>query len=127
MDTISLRQVGWRTLWVCLALALPNCGGGSDSNGAPDAAAIAAAPQATKDICERVCSAADMIRTSACGSVEFSSHAECYRQCVSRYLTYPSCKEDFDDSNNCAIDEGCNYQTSCRSLIIFAAVCLQGG
>ena len=120
-------HVGRGVLWVCWLLGPVSCGGGSDTNGGLDPAAIAAAPQPTKDICERVCTAADLVRSSSCGSVEFSSHTECYQQCVTRYLNHTNCKQDFDDSNNCAIDAGCNYETECRSSIIFAAVCLQSG
>jgi len=125
MGKISLGHVGRWALWVCWALGLPGCGGESDSNGGLDPAAIAAAPQTTKDICERVCSAADLVRSKACGTVEFSSHSECYQQCVTRYLRHESCKSDFDDSNNCIIDQGCSAETQCRSEIIFAAICLQ--
>ncbi|MEI9952507.1 MAG: hypothetical protein WDO74_26890 [Pseudomonadota bacterium] len=115
--------------WACLLAGLPSCGGGDDSspNGTLDAATIAAAPQSTKNICERVCTAADQIRSAGCGTTEFSSHAECYAQCVSRYLSHAKCKDAFDESNNCIIDAGCSAQTQCIGQIIFAAACLQSG
>jgi len=125
MDKNAVGCVGRWIFGVCLATALPSCGGGSDADGGVDPAAIAAAPQATKDLCERVCSAADLVRSKACGRVEFSSHAECYQQCVSRYLSHATCKGDFDDANNCIIDAGCSYETQCSSSIVFAAICLQ--
>ncbi len=97
------------------------------SNGILDPAAIQAAPQTTKDICEQTCTAADLVRSKGCGSTEFGSHSECYQQCVSRYLSHERCKETFDDSNNCLIDAGCSYETQCRGQIIVAAACLQVG
>jgi|SRR6188768_271079 len=119
--------MGRGIFWLSCVIGLAGCGAGSDSNETIDPAAIAAAPQATKDICERVCSAADLVRSSGCGSTEFSNHTECYQQCVHRYLTHAKCKQDFDDASRCEIDEGCNYETQCRSEIVFAAACLQSG
>jgi hypothetical protein len=123
----TTRYLAHCTLWGCLATGLSGCGGGETTNGAPDPALIAAAPQATKDICERTCTAADLVRSKSCGTTEFSSHSECYGQCVSRYLSHEKCKDDFDGSNNCVIDAGCSYQTQCIGQLILAAACLQSG
>jgi hypothetical protein len=127
MAKTSLRRVGRCIFSLCLAAGLTGCGGDSDSNGGVDPAVIAAAPQETKDICERTCTAADQVKAKSCGTTEFSSHSECYAQCVSRYQGHPKCKDDFDGSNNCLIDSGCNYQTQCVGQIIVAAACLQSG
>ncbi len=129
MHYITLKLMGRCTFWLCLLAGLPSCGGGDDSssNGILAPAAIQAAPQTTKDICEQTCTAADLVRSKGCGSTEFGSHSECYQQCVSRYLSHERCKETFDDSNNCLIDAGCSYETQCRGQIIVAAACLQVG
>jgi len=124
MNQIGLGYLGRAVVGGCLAL-LSSCGG-SDPDGTVDPAALAAAPQATKDICEKVCAAADLVRSKGCGMVEFSTHAECYKQCVSRYLLHEPCKDLFDDSNECVIDAGCNYQIQCLGKIIPASACLQG-
>ena len=123
---LSYRYLGRCVFSICLAGGLASCGDDSGSNGV-DPAVIAAAPQATKDICERTCTAADQVRAKNCGTTEFSSHSECYEQCVDRYLKHANCKDDFDSANNCLIDSGCNYQTQCPGQIIVAAACLQSG
>jgi|GEM_PF-3520782 len=126
MGKTSLGRLGQCLIWVGSAAALASCGD-SDASTSLDPAVLAAAPQATKDICERTCTAADLVRSKGCGTTEFSSHSECYQQCVNRYLSHEKCKETFDAANNCLIDSGCSYQSQCTGQIIVAAACLQSG
>jgi hypothetical protein len=113
-------------LALCLTVGLSACDGQDQPQSTgPDASAVAGASESTKSICEEVCSAADQIQSQACGETEFATHSECYVQCVSRYLDYPNCKDDFDDSNECVRDAVCNAQTECKGAVVFAAACMQ--
>ncbi|HEY5955945.1 MAG TPA: hypothetical protein VIV60_05305 [Polyangiaceae bacterium] len=112
---------------IIIAIAVAACLACSDDENAsgPDPAKLAAAPDSTKLICEQVCSAADEIRKKSCGATEFPTHSECYAQCVSRYLDYPNCVEDFDASNECVRDAICNAQSQCIGAVVLAAACMQ--
>lgn len=117
----------WRVL-LTLGFAAIGCGcSGDDQNesAGPDPARIEAAPDSTKSICEQVCITADEMRAKDCGTTEFANYSQCYAECVVRYLDYPDCQEDFDQSNECVIDALCRAATLCTGDIIMAAACMQ--
>lgn len=106
--------------------AFSGCSGDEQSDAASDdPARIEAAPESTKRLCEESCTALDEIRAKACGTAEFATHSACYAGCVTRYLDYPGCRDDFDQTNECIRDAVCSAGTLCVGDVIMAAACMQ--